>query len=81
VHSTSTDRFSLITVHTKRARGVDPHGVLPDYGGIIVHDAWRPYDCYTVATHAMCNAHLLRELQVIDRRAAGPGGRRTGIRA
>jgi transposase len=68
VHSTSTDLLSLITVHAKRGRmGINAHGVLPDYGGIIVHDAWRPYDCYTTATHALCNAHLLRDLQqVID---------------
>ena len=32
VHSTSTDRLSLITVHAKRGRlGIDAHGVLPDY--------------------------------------------------
>jgi hypothetical protein len=68
VHSTSTEALSLITVHAKRGRvGIDAHGVLPDYGGIVVHDAWRPYDCYRSATHALCNAHLLRDLQqVID---------------
>lgn len=66
VHSSSTDRLSLITVHEKRGRvGIDAHGVLPDYGGIVVHDAWRPYDCYTSATHALCNAHLLRDLQQV----------------
>jgi hypothetical protein len=32
-----------------------------------VHDAWAPYDTYTNATHALCNAHALRELiYVID---------------
>jgi transposase len=66
VHSTSTDRLSLITVHRRRGRaGIDAHGVLPDYGGIVVHDAWRPYDCYTSATHALCNAHLLRDFQQV----------------
>jgi transposase len=66
VHSSSTDRLSLIAVHEKRGRvGIDVHGVLPDYGGIVVHDAWRPYDCYTTATHALCNAHLLRDLQQV----------------
>jgi transposase len=68
VHSTSTDRFSLISVHRRRGReGIDAHGVLNHYTGVIVHDAWRPYDCYRDAVHALCNAHLLRELQqVID---------------
>jgi transposase len=27
-----------------------------------VHDAWAPYDTYTQAVHALCNAHALREL-------------------
>jgi transposase len=68
VHSTSTDRFSLISVHRRRGReGIDAHGVLNHYTGVIVHDAWRPYDCYRDAVHALCNSHLLRELQqVID---------------
>jgi len=73
VHSTNTDLLSLITVHAKRGRvGIDAHGVLPDYGGTIVHDAWRPYDCYTAATHALCNAHLLRELQQVIDCCPGP---------
>ena len=68
VHSTSTDKFSLISVHRRRGReGIDAHGVLNGYTGVIVHDAWRPYDCYRDAAHALCNSHLLRELQqVID---------------
>lgn len=68
VHSTSTDEFSLISVHRRRGReGIEAHGVLNGYTGVIVHDAWRPYDCYRDAVHALCNSHLLRELQqVID---------------
>jgi hypothetical protein len=47
--------------------------VLPGFSGIAVHDAWAPYDTYaSVAGHALCNAHALRELQaVID--ASPPG--------
>jgi transposase len=68
VHSTSTDKYSLISVHRRRGReGIDAHGVLNHYAGVIVHDAWRPYDCYRDAVHALSNSHLLRELQqVID---------------
>jgi transposase len=63
VHSASTDRYSLIYVHDKRGRvAMDAAGVLPSFTGIAVHDAWAPYDCYPAATHALCNAHLLREL-------------------
>jgi transposase len=39
-----------------------------------VHDGWAPYDTYTAATHARCNAHLLRELQaVLDHHNAAGG--------
>lgn len=44
---------------------MDAAGVLPVFTGIAVHDAWAPYDCYPAATHALCNAHLLRELVAV----------------
>ncbi|WP_084010359.1 IS66 family transposase [Pseudofrankia sp. DC12] len=71
VHSASTDRYSLLTAHRRRGReAILTAGVLPGFTGVAVHDAWAPYDTFTDATHALCNAHVLRELQaVID--AAG----------
>jgi len=33
--------------------------------GIAVHDAWAPYDTYLDATHQLCCAHVLRELQAV----------------
>jgi transposase len=68
VHSASTTMWSLITVHRKRGiEAMNAAGVLPAFCGVAVHDAWAPYDTYTAVTHALCNAHLLRELQyVID---------------
>lgn len=63
VHSASTDKYSLLHVHPKRGRdAIDAGGVLPAFTGIAVHDAWAPYDCYPQASHALCCAHLLREL-------------------
>ncbi|MFC7280257.1 IS66 family transposase, partial [Paractinoplanes rhizophilus] len=63
VHSASTGKYSLFYVHPKRGRdAIDAGGVLPAFTGIAVHDAWAPYDCYPQATHALCCAHLLREL-------------------
>lgn len=67
VHSASTGKYSLITVHDKRGlAAMDAAGVLPAFSGIAVHDAWAPYDSYTHATHALCCAHLLRELQAVS---------------
>lgn len=66
VHSASTGKYALIWVHDKRGRvAMDAAGVLPSFTGIAVHDAWAPYDCYPAATHALCNAHLLRELVAV----------------
>jgi hypothetical protein len=63
LHSASTDRLSLFTVHPKRGRqAMDQAGVLPDFGGVAVHDGWSSYGRYQQATHARCNAHHLREL-------------------
>jgi transposase len=67
VHSASSGKFTLITVHPKRGRaGMDAAGVLPLFTGIAVHDCWSPYDTYAgLAGHALCNAHALRELQAV----------------
>ena len=47
VHSASSGKFVLVTVHDKRGRdGMDAAGVLPAFAGIACHDAWAPYDCY-----------------------------------
>ena len=36
--------------------------MLPVFGGIAVHDGFKPYRRYTNAEHALCNVHHLREL-------------------
>jgi transposase len=63
VHSASTDRCSLYTVHPRRGEyAMDAAGVLPDFAGVAVHDGWTPYRRYPGITHGLCNAHHLREL-------------------
>ncbi len=70
VHSASTDQYSLLTCHPKRgATAMNAAGVLPTFTGVAVHDAWAPYDTYTGATHALCGAHVLRELTAVTDRA------------
>jgi transposase len=71
VHSASTAGLSLFTVHPKRGKvAMDAAGVLPGFGGVAVHDGWSPYWRYQDITHALCGAHLLRELEGI---ACEPG--------
>jgi len=65
VHSASSGLLSLFTVHAKRGKAaMDQAGVLPGFVGVAVHDGWAPYWRYDV-THALCGAHLLRELEAI----------------
>jgi transposase len=67
VHSASSGKSALFTVHAKRGKdGMKAAGVLPSFAGIAVHDAWAPYDSFDgVAGHALCGAHLLRELTAV----------------
>ena len=73
VHSAASGKFVLVTVHPKRGRdGMEAAGVLPSFRGIAVHDAWKPYDTFdNVAGHALCGAHLLRELTAVTETGAG----------
>ncbi|WP_419618705.1 IS66 family transposase [Thiolapillus sp.] len=42
-------------------------GVIPRYGGVIIHDCWASYLSYDQCGHGLCGSHLLRELTfVID---------------
>ena len=64
VDSASAGRHVLVAVHARRGRqAMDAARVLPAFTGIACHDAWAPYDSHQdVAGHALCCAHVLREL-------------------
>ena len=74
LHVASSTRFTGLFCHPKRGKeAIDAAGVLPGFSGIAVHDAFASYARYPAATHALCNAHLLRELiAVVDHYAAHP---------
>jgi transposase len=65
VHSASTGLLTLLTVHAKRGKVAMDAGVLPAFVGVAVHDGWAPYWRYQDVRHALCGAHLLRELEAI----------------
>ena len=61
-HVASTKKLTHIGISSKRGKeGIDEIGILPEYKGISVHDCWASYFMYRIV-HALCNAHLLREL-------------------
>ena len=66
VHSASTPTRTLFTCHHKRGvDAMDDAGVLPAFTAVAVHDGWAPYRTYPNLTHALCNAHHLRELDAV----------------
>jgi transposase len=66
VHSASTATLTWQTVHPKRGvEAMDAAGILPGFAGVAVHDGWSPYRHYQDAAHALCGAHLLRELDAV----------------
>ena len=63
VHNSSTKHLTYLSINRKRGKpGIDDNGVLPIFSGVAMHDCWGPYWKYEDVLHAVCNAHLLREL-------------------
>lgn len=67
LHVLGDSKTTVYFAHEKRGKeAIDAMGIIPNYKGILCHDHWKPYLGYD-CTHALCNAHHLRELQwVID---------------
>lgn len=66
LHTASTDLLTLYGCQPSRGReAMDAIGVLPVFKGIMVHDCWSPYFKYQ-CDHAVCNAHILRDLTGIS---------------
>lgn len=64
LHCASTALWTQFSFHQKRgAEAMDAAGVLPGFRGVLCHDHWKPYYTYEQCTHALCNAHHLRELE------------------
>lgn len=67
VHNSSTQELTYQTISAKRGKeGMEGNGVLPGFKGIAMHDCWASYWKYDGVTHAVCNAHLLRELTGVE---------------
>lgn len=62
LHCVSNEFWTRYYPHKKRGmEAFEAMGILPGFTGILCHDHWKPY--YKLnCTHALCNAHHLREL-------------------
>jgi transposase len=69
VHVASTERLTHYSCDKRRGKpAMDEIGILPTYKGVSVHDGWPAYGYYYQCRHALCGAHLLRELTYIEER-------------
>ena len=66
IHVYSAGDITLKCLHPKRGcEAIEAIGIIPRYGGVAVHDCWASYLSYTHCAHALCGAHLVRELTFI----------------
>jgi transposase len=63
LHAAATSRLTAyhIDEHGRATLSMTAFGILPRFTGVAIHDAYSGYDCFTTATHALCNGHILRE--------------------
>lgn len=63
LHSVSNASYTYLETHPKRGnKATEQINLLPNYHGILIHDFWKSYFAYEKCQHALCNAHILREL-------------------
>ena len=63
LHCMTNDLWTYHFPHEKRGTvAMNDMGILPYFKGTLCHDHWKPYFKYD-CTHALCNAHHLRELE------------------
>ncbi|MCK4270908.1 MAG: transposase [Methanogenium sp.] len=65
LHTIGNERLTSYGVYPHRgSKAVDAMEIIPNYNGILVHDCWPTYFMYD-CQHALCNAHIMRELEGI----------------
>ncbi len=66
IHVYAAGDITLKFLHPKRGlAAIVAIGIIPRYGGVIVHDCWASYLAYAHCGHGLCGAHLLRELTFV----------------
>lgn len=64
-HTASTGLFTHLFVHTHRGKKAlqSAESLIKDFKNWAVHDCWASYFDFKGCSHALCNAHILRELE------------------
>ena len=65
LHTATTLLYTYLFVHEKRGGEAlkSNKSILNNFTGWLVHDCWSSYFSFTGFKHAICGAHILRELQ------------------
>ena len=62
-HVACTGLLTLLECHEKRGtEAFEDIAVLPFFSGVLITDGWKPYWSIEGIDHALCCAHLLRDL-------------------
>ena len=79
-HVACTSLLTLLDCHERRGvEAFSDMAVLPFFKGVLVSDGWKPYWSVAGVEHALCCAHLLRDLASLNGFCGPPGlGRRYG---
>jgi len=72
LHSCSNQALTYLFIHPKRGGKAlaDASSRLPTYQGWALHDCWPSYFHFHTCKHALCGAHLLRELTALQQEAS-----------
>jgi transposase len=66
-HTASTLLFTYLFVHPKR--GIEAlnsaYSLIKDFTNRAIHDCWKSYFDFKQCSHALCNAHIVRELEAL----------------
>jgi transposase-like protein len=66
IHVYSGGDITLKFLHPRRGQeAIEDIGIIPRYGGVVIHDCWQSYLSYDHCGHGLCGSHLLRELTFI----------------
>ena len=72
IFTLSTARYTFLSLQESRSiKAMEAIGFFQRFRGYLVHDCYRAYWHFTNVIHAVCNAHILRELKGLSRFFSG----------
>ena len=58
IHVCSAGEITCKILHPKRGKAaIEAIGVIPRYGGVVIHDCWASYLAYDHCGHGLCGSH------------------------